>query len=122
MKSIICNVHDYFDRQSKKQKSTPPKLCKKTAEATGFSEHTVNRVLLEKRKLDGSSFTSANKRYKESRERVDVDAFDTDAIRRTVHKFYEKKEYPTLDKLLQVLKKMLFKGGRISLWKLFTSF
>ena len=29
---------------------------------------------------------------------------------------YEKKEYPTLDKLLQVLKaKMLFNGGRISL-------
>ena len=95
-KSIICNVHDYFDWQSKKQKSTPPKLCKKTAEATGFSERTVNRVLLEKRKLDGSSFTSPNKRYKESRERVDVDAFDTDAIRRTVHEFYEKKEYPTL--------------------------
>ena len=71
------------------------------------------------KKLDGSSFTSPNKRYKESRERVDVDAFDTDAIRRTVHEFYEKKEYPTLDKLLQVLKeKMLFKGGWISLWKL----
>ena len=66
-------------------------LCKKTAEATGFSERTVNHVLLEKRKLDGSSFTSPNKRYKESRERVDVGAFDTDAIRRTVHEFYEKK-------------------------------
>ena len=35
-------------------------------------------------------------------------------FRRTVHEFYEKKEYPTLDKLLQVLKeKILFKGGRI---------
>ena len=119
-KSIICNVHDYFDRQSKKHKSTPPKLSKKTAEATGFSECTVNRVLLEKRKLDGSSFTSPNKRYTESRERVDVDAFDTDGIPRTVYEFYDKMEYPTLDKLLQVLKdKMLFKGGRIALWKLF---
>ena len=67
---------------------TPPKLCKKTAEAAGFSEHTVNRVLLEKRKLDGSSFTSSNKRYKESREYLDVDAFDTNAIRRIVHEFY----------------------------------
>ena len=116
-KSIICNVHDYFDRQSK---STPPKLSKKTAEATGFSECIVIRVLLEKRKLDGSSFTSPNKRYTESREHVDVDAFDTDGIHRTVYEFYDKKEYPTLDKLLQVLKdKMLFKGGRIALWKLF---
>ena len=41
-------------------------------EATGFSERTVNRVLLEKRMLDGSSFTSPNKRCKESREHVDV--------------------------------------------------
>ena len=115
-KSIICNVHDYFDRQSKKHKSTPPKLSKKTAEATGFSECTVNHVLLEKRKLDGSSFTSPNKRYTESREHVDVDAFDTDGIHRTVYEFYDKKEYPTLDKLWQVLKdKMLFKGGRIAL-------
>ena len=45
--TIVCNLHDYFDRQSKKQMSTSPKLCKKTAEATWC---TVNHVLLE---LDG---------------------------------------------------------------------
>ena len=50
-----------------RQTCTPPKLCKKTAEATGFSECTVNYVLLQKRKLDGSSFASPNKRYKESK-------------------------------------------------------
>ena len=48
-----------------------------------------------------------------------MDDFDCDAIRRTIHEFYAKKEYPTLDKLLQILKeKELFTGGRISLWKL----
>ena len=56
----------------KKYKSTPPKWCKKTDEATGFSECTVNRVMLEKRMLNGSSFTSPNKWCKESREHVDV--------------------------------------------------
>ena len=81
--------------------------------------HTVNRVLAEKKNLDGSAFTSPSKRYKKTRDRLDVDSFDTDAIRRTVQAFYENKEYPTLDKLLRVLKeKELFKGGRISLWKL----
>ena len=39
-KTIICNVHDYFDWQNKKQKSTQPSLrwsgLLKTAEATGF--------------------------------------------------------------------------------------
>ena len=51
--------------------------------------------------------------------RPDVDDFDTDAIRRTVYQFYEKKEYPTLYKLVQVLRgKELLEEGRISLWKL----
>ena len=45
-----------------------------------------------------------------------MDDFDCDAIQRTVHEFYVKKEYPTLDKLWQILKeKELFTGGRISL-------
>ena len=79
----------------------------------------VDRVVAEKRKLDVDPFPSPSKRYKKTRERVNVDSFDTDAIRRTVHEFYERREYPTLDKLLQVLKeKELFHGGRISLWKL----
>ena len=35
-------------------------ICKKTAEATGFSEHTVNHVPLEKRMLDE---VPSHKRY-----------------------------------------------------------
>ena len=35
-----------------------------------------------------------------------------------IHQFYERKEYPTLDSLLGVLKaKELFKGGHTTLWK-----
>ena len=35
-----------------------------------------------------------------------------------IHWFYERKEYPTLDSLLGVLKaKELFKDGRTTLWK-----
>jgi len=99
-KNIICNVYEYFERQNKKQgTTTPPKLCTKTTDATGYSERTVNRVLKEKRGLEGGSFSSP-KRYKESRERLNVDSFDTEAIRRTVHPFYDRREYPTLDKLL----------------------
>ena len=118
-KTIICHVYSYFEKQSTKSKSTvPPKLCKKTADATGLFERTVNRVVAEKRELEGSCFPSPSKRYKKTRERVIVHDFDTDAIRCTVHQFYEK-EYPTLDKLVHVLKeKELFEGGRISLWKL----
>ena len=89
---IIYNVHQYFQRQSKEQK-TPPKLCEKTAQATGFTKRSVYRVLSEKRVLgDDIAFPSPKKRYSKSKETVDIDNFDVDAIRRTVHEFYDKKE------------------------------
>ena len=107
-------MYNYFEQQSKKQKvATPLKYGQNTAEAIGFARCTVDKVVREKRGLEGGAeFSSPAKRYKESRVRIDVDSFDVDAIRRTVHKFYEQKEYPTLDSLLQVLKeKELFSGG-----------
>ena len=43
---------------------------------------------------------------------------NVEAIRKEVHAFYGRKEYPTLDSLLGVLKdKNLFQGGRTTLWK-----
>jgi len=47
------------------------------------------------------------------------DDFEVAAIRRTIHDFYDRKEYPTLKKLLSVLiTKGLFKGHPTTLWKL----
>ena len=95
------------------------KLGKKTAEATGYCKRTVERIIAEKKRLDGVEFTSPAKRYKKSRKRIIVNDFDYDAIRRTVHEFYTRKEFPKLDNLLQILKeKELFVGGRMTLWKL----
>ena len=39
------------------------KLGKKTAEATGYCKQTVERVIAEKKRLDGAEFTSPAKRY-----------------------------------------------------------
>lgn len=45
-----------------------------------------------------------------------MDDFDRQAIRRVIHGFYERHEYPTLASLLAELKaKQLFPGGRGSL-------
>ena len=50
---------------------------------------------------------------------VNVDDFDRGAIRRTVHKMYEQKEYPTLDNLLaKVRANEIFPGGRTTLYLL----
>lgn len=119
-KKIICKVFDYFDKEAKKNKRIKVlKLSTKMAEATGYSKHTVERVLAECKKLKGAPFTSP-KCYSKSRQ---CDDFDIDAIRRSVHDFYTRKEYPRLDKLLgAVTEKGYFHGGCISLWKLLRSF
>ena len=50
---------------------------------------------------------------------VNVDDFDRQAIRRVVHGFYERHEYPTLKSLLAELKSSeLFGGGRSTLHQL----
>ena len=47
-----------------------------------------------------------------------LDDFNVEAICKEVHAFYGRKEYPTLDSLLGVLKdKNLFQGGHTTLWK-----
>ena len=82
------------------------------------SVRTVDRVVVMKRARSGTAFRSPAKRYKASRARIVLDEFNTEAIRRTIHDFYEK-EYPTLKQLLSVLReKGKFRGHRTTLWKL----
>ena len=52
-----------------------------------------------------------------------IDEFDKEAIRREILAYYERGELPTLDSLLQAVKKppISFKGGRASLWRLIKS-
>ena len=48
-----------------------------------------------------------------------MDDFDRQAIRRAVHSFYERREYPTLSSLLEELKsRELFQVGKSTLHKL----
>ena len=59
----IYNVYKYFKKGSVKSKYRgPPKLTPKTAEATGYSERTVRRIIAEKLEISGAAFTSPPKR------------------------------------------------------------
>ena len=113
------HVYRYFERESQKCKLRgPPRLTHKTAEATGYGERTVRRIVAEM-SLEGATFASPAKQYKADRKKIVVDDFDTEAIRRTVHDFDREKEYPKLDSLLVAVKeKGVFSGGRVTLWKL----
>ena len=113
-KAIIFNVYKYFERQASKNKYRGPShVTRKTAEATGYSEQTVRRIVGKKALLCGGAFTSPAKRYKVERRTVCLDDFDVEVIRRLVHDFYREKKYPTLDSLLPAVKeKVLFGGER----------
>ena len=64
-KNIIFNVYKYFERENAKTKNrVPPKLTHKAAEATGYGERTVRRIVAEKSALSGAAFSSPAKRYK----------------------------------------------------------
>ena len=104
-KTIILNVYSYFERQSQKNKVRgPPKLTRRRADATGYSERTVHRIVAEKKSLEGAAFGSPAKRYKVERKKIIVNDFDMKGIRCTVHEFYREKKYPMLVSLLVVVK------------------
>ena len=81
-KSIIYNVYEYFERENAKSKyRCPQKLTFKTAEATGYSERTVRRIVTEKSEISGSAFISPAKCYKVDRKKIILDDFDMEALR-----------------------------------------
>ena len=110
-KNIIFSVYSYFEEQHRKSKvRVAAILSSKTTQATGYSVRTVERVVAMKRASSGTAFQFPVKIYTASRARNVLDDFDTEVIRRTIHDFYEK-EYPTLKKLLSVLReKCLIRG------------
>ena len=56
-KTIIYNVYKYFQKDTAKNKYRGAlKLTSRTAEATGYSERTVRRIVAEKTELDGAVF------------------------------------------------------------------
>ena len=65
----------------------PPRLTHKMAEATGYSERTVRRIVSEKSAQSGAAFCSPAKRYKLDRKKIVLDDFDTEALRRVYMNF-----------------------------------
>ena len=94
-------------------------MTRKMAEATGYPEQTVRRIVGEKASLCGAAFTSPAKRYTVDRRTVCLDDFDVEAIRHLVRDFYREKKCPTLDSLLLAVKeKRLFGGERATVWRI----
>jgi len=110
-KNTIFNVYNFFKKLTN-DKNNPVvatffrKSQEMTAEACGVSVGTVKRITSEGAKsttaepVAGPSFTSPRKSYKRIKYATDIDDFDADIVRRTVHEFYDKGQFPTSQKVL----------------------
>ena len=88
-KPRIEHVYKYFEKGSAKSKCrVPPKLASRTAEATGYSERAVRKMVAEKSEISGAAFASPPKRC---RKNVIPDDFNTEALRQLVQYFYREK-------------------------------
>ena len=117
-RQVVEAVRTFFEKEKATQRSIlRNQVVNRTAQACKISPRTVERIHDEFRSSSGLP-SSPEKRYEESRVRVVVDDYNVDAIRKEVHAFYARKEYPTLDSLLGVVRsKALFSGSRTTLWK-----
>ena len=108
-----------MERDSKHRISLT-KVTDRLSSATGISKPKLAEINSESR-ATGGRFESPKKRkrYTVPRFAINVDDFDRAAIRRTVHRMYEQKEYPTLNRLLaKVRASGVFRGGRTTLFLL----
>lgn len=77
----------------------------------GVSYITLRRICVEAKKSteqdveEGPSFKSPRKLYKRKKKCTELDDFDANVVRQTVHSFYDKGEYPTALLILNELKK-----------------
>ena len=91
-------------------------MLDRTATATGISRTTIQRI--RKTLTTDEHFLTPIKRYITSRIRINPDSFDREAIRQTLHTFYDQRKYPTLTTLLETVRQNgLFSGGRFCLWR-----
>ena len=146
-KTIILNVFKYFKDESLKFPPNHPQrsYLKKTAEVTGLHHRTISWIFQSAKTSTASSSaaqmpvpttpalsassnaaqveTAPSATRKEHSRAIVLDDFDKCAIRRTIQEFYTvRKQLPTMDKLLAVLRvEINSKGCRDTLRKIVRS-
>ena len=106
-------ITQYFERQ--KQKGTDVNVLERTAQQQVYPSPPLNRYTQSREAV--MEFFTPLRRYAASRIRVDHNSFAQGVIRRVVHSFYERKEYPTVSGVLLNEKEQCgFPGGKFCMW------
>lgn len=125
-KKVIFHVYNYFktiatDKSKPELSDFFQQTREVTAKACGVSLACVKKVCSEaKKELEGGpsnkiAFKSPRKNYKREKKMSSLDDFDNEVIRRTVHSFYDKGEFPTTSKILVAIQEKLnYPGSKTS--------
>jgi len=132
-KKTIYNVYNFFKTLTSKKEQPEVanffRQCQeRTAEACAVSLSTVQRICKESKTISfgveeelgvGSSvdikFRSPRKHYSRDKPITELDDFDGEVVRRVVHSFYDKGEFPTSAKILATLReKINYRGSKSS--------
>ena len=100
---LSCQLESSLRKREKQKSILRDQIVKRTSAACGVGTATVVRICKE---YEGNSglLSRPEKRYTASRMQIVLDDFNVEAICKEVHTFYGRKEYPTLDSLLGVLR------------------
>ena len=115
-KYIVESVRIFFNNEKMQQRSIlRNRVIERTAKARGVATRTVYSIQSEFRSSAGILHTP-EQRYNKSRIQIKLDDLNVETIHRTVHEFYTRKEYPTLESLLATVKSRgVFCGGHTTL-------
>ncbi|KAL4113021.1 hypothetical protein QTP88_016725 [Uroleucon formosanum] len=123
---MIFRVYNYFKTIAADKSKPELSKCFQqtrdvTAEACGVSLACVKRVCSEAKKevevgpSNKIAFKSPRKSYKRAKVMSSLDDFDNEVVRRTIHSFYDKGEFPTTAKILVAMqKKINYPGSKTS--------
>jgi len=119
-RTVIINAYKHHNTQNPDAKMVH--LKKILSEQLGIGIGTIYQTILEYKRSKTISSPNRTKKFKNVKDNC-VDDFDKYAIRRKIHKFWSDREFPTLDKILQVINEDedLPNFSRTSLYRLLKS-
>ena len=87
-KHIFTSLRNHFEEEKQTEKSLMKnRLLDRKATATRISKSTIKRIY--QMITEGKEILTPAKQYTKSRIKINPDSFDKEAIRQTVHSFYE---------------------------------
>ncbi|KAI5640203.1 hypothetical protein NE865_07460 [Phthorimaea operculella] len=118
VRQMVLNVKEFFKEEKRSGAPIIPfeRVNERVAAATGVSLRTIARITNEGRYAEASSskIVTPGKDRKTRKDKIEMDNFDIGVLRRKIHEFYTmRREIPTVNKLLSVLKEEIgFQGSR----------